>query len=102
MEGGAPEQLKIPQAFRASLSPDGAKIAYNHLYDAFLQWKHYRGGTVSTIWIFDTRDNSVVKVPQPEGRSNDPGPMWIGDKIFFRSDRNGEFNIFSYDTKSRP
>ncbi len=99
--GGAPEQLKIPQAFRASISPDGARIAYNHLYDAFLQWKHYRGGTVSTIWIFDTRDNSVVKVPQPEGRSNDPGPMWIGDKIFFRSDRNGEFNIFAYDSKSK-
>ncbi len=101
IEGGAPEQLKIPQAFRAVFSPDGTKVAYNHLYDAFAQWKHYRGGTVSTIWIFDTRDNSVVKVPQPEGRSNDPGPMWIGDKVYFRSDRNGEFNIFSYDTKTK-
>ena len=81
--------------------PTGRSIAYNPLYDAFIQWKHYRGGTVSTIWIFDTRDNSIDKVPQPEGRSNDPGPMWIGDKIYFRSDRNGEFNIFSYDTKTK-
>jgi len=99
--GGFPEQLKIPHAFRAVYSPDGTRLAYNPLYDAFTQWKHYRGGTASVIWIFDTKDNSIEKIPQPEGRANDPGPMWIGDKVFFRSDRNGEFNIFSYDTKSK-
>ena len=27
--------------------------------------------------------------------------MWIGDTVYFRSDRNGEFNLFSYDTKSK-
>jgi len=99
--GGFPERLKIPHAFRAVYSPDGTRLAYNPLYDAFTQWKHYRGGTASVIWIFDTKDNSIEKIPQPEGRANDPGPMWIGDKVFFRSDRNGEFNIFSYDTKSK-
>ena len=23
--------------------------------------------------------------------------MWIGNKVYFRSDRNGEFNLFSFD-----
>jgi tricorn protease len=101
VQGGFPERLKIPNAFRAVYSPDGTRLAYNPLYDAFGQWKHYRGGTVSTIRIFDTKDNSIEKIPQPEGRANDPSPMWIGDRVYFRSDRNGEFNIFSYDTKSR-
>ena len=27
--------------------------------------------------------------------------MWIGDTVYFRSDRNGEFNLFGYDTKSK-
>ena len=27
--------------------------------------------------------------------------MWIGDTVFFRSDRNGEFNMFAYDTKGK-
>jgi len=27
--------------------------------------------------------------------------MWIGDQIYFRSDRDGEFNLFVYDTKSK-
>ncbi len=101
VQGGFPERLKIPNAFRAVYSPDGTRLAYNPLSDAFLQWKHYRGGTVSTIHIFDTKDNSVEKIPQPEGRANDPGPMWIGDKVYFRSDRNGEFNIFSFDAKTK-
>jgi len=101
VQGGFPERLKIPNAFRAVYSPDGTRLAYNPLHDAFIQWKHYRGGTVSTIRLFDTKDNSIEKIPQPEGRANDPGPMWMGDKVYFRSDRNGEFNIFSYDTKTK-
>ena len=101
IRGGFPEQLKVPYAYRAVYSPDGKKIAYNPLPDAFTQWKNYRGGRNSVIWILNTGDYSVEKIPQPEGRSNDPGPMWIGEKIYFLSDRNGEFNLFSYDTKTK-
>jgi tricorn protease len=101
LDGGFPTQLKVPNAFRASFSPDGARLAYNPLPEAFTQWKNYRGGRNSVIWILKLSDYSFEKVPQPEGRSNDPGPMWIGDKIYFRSDRNGEFNLFFYDPKTK-
>ena len=101
LEGGMPEQMKIPYAFRAALSPDGTRVAYNPLYEAFIQWKHYRGGTNSVIWIVKLSDYSLEKVPQPKDRANDPGPMWIGDKLYFRSDRNGEFNLFSFDLKTK-
>ncbi|MHB8055908.1 MAG: S41 family peptidase, partial [Candidatus Aminicenantales bacterium] len=97
VEGGFPEQLKIPNAFRAVYSPDGKQMAYNPLSDSFLQWKHYRGGTHSIVWVIALGDFSYEKIPQPEGGCNDPGPMWLGDKIYFRSDRDGEFNIYSYD-----
>ena len=99
--GGFPTQLEIPNAFHASYSPDGKSMAYNPLGDAFRQWKNYRGGTASNIWIFSFQDKSVVKILQPEGGSNDAGPMWMGDKIYFRSDRNGEFNLFSYDVATK-
>lgn len=101
LKGGMPEALKIPNANKAVYSQDGTHLAYNPLSEAFLQWKHYRGGRVSTIWIINLKDYSVVKVPQPEGRSNDPDPMWVGNKVYFRSDRNGEFNLFSYDMQSK-
>ena len=100
--GNGPEEaLKIPNANNGTYSPDGGRIAYNPLYKAFTQWKHYRGGTVSTISIFRLSDNSVEKIPQPQGRCNDADPMWIDNSIYFRSDRNGEFNIFAYDLKSK-
>jgi tricorn protease len=101
VNGGFPEEFKIPTIFRAAFSPDGQYIAYNPLPDAFAEWKHYRGGRVSEIWILKVSDYSVVKIPQPEGRSNDIEAMWLGDKIYFLSDRAGEFNLFVYDTKSK-
>jgi len=101
VEGGYPEQLKIPNAFKACFSPDGTQMAYTPLGEPFHQWKNYRGGTVSTIWIITFSDYSVEKIPQPEGRCNDTDPMWINGKIYFRSDRNGEFNLFSFDLSAK-
>ncbi|MEE9500976.1 MAG: PDZ domain-containing protein, partial [Candidatus Aminicenantaceae bacterium] len=101
VEGGIPENLKIPTAFKATYSPDGTQIAYTPLGEVFHQWKHYRGGTVSEIWLCSLSDYSIEKITQPEGRSNDTDPMWIEKKIYFRSDRNGEFNLFSFDLTSK-
>jgi len=101
IDGGFPISLKIPNAYKATYSPDGKRLAYNPLGERFRQWKNYRGGTVSTIMLYTFSDHSVIKIPQPEGRCNDIDPMWIGDKIYFLSDRNGEFNIFYYDTNSK-
>ncbi len=101
VDGGFPTALKIPNASKATYSPDGTRIAYNPLPQVFNEWKHYRGGEVSTISLFNTKDYSVERIPQPKEKSNDIDPMWIGDKVYFRSDRNGEFNIFSYDLKTK-
>ena len=101
VKGGAPARLDPPYAFRGALSPDGTRIAYNPLYDAFTQWKHYRGGTHSVIWIYTTASRAVEAVPQPADRPNDVYPAWIGDTLYFVSDRAGEFNLFSYDTRSK-
>lgn len=99
--GGMEEFLEIPHADRASYSPDGKFIAYNPLAPRYQQWKGYRGGTVSRIWIYSVANHAVDKIPQPEGRSNDAQPMWLGDSVYFLSDRAGEFNLFSYDTRSK-
>jgi tricorn protease len=95
--GGFETQIPLPSCGKAAISADGTKIAYSPLIEAFVQWKNYRGGRASRIWIYDVGDQSVVQVPQPDGRCNDTDPMWIENKLYFRSDRAGEFNLFSYD-----
>jgi tricorn protease len=101
VEGGFPGQLDLPRAVEASYSPDGSRLAYTPLGERFRQWKNYRGGTVTTIWLYTFADHGTEMIPQPEGRSNDTDPMWIGDKVYFRSDRNGEFNLFCYDPATK-
>ncbi len=101
VDGGFPTQLEIPNAFHASYSPDGKAMAFTPLAEAFRQWKNYRGGTISNIQVFSFQDKSVVKIPQPAGGCNDTEPIWQGNNIFFLSDRNGEFNLYSYNVSSK-
>jgi tricorn protease len=101
LDGGMPTQLPIPWGFEAAYSPDGQYIAYCPVRDATGQWKHYRGGTHSRIWIYSVKDHETVEIPQPQDRCNDLDPQWIGNRLFFRSDRAGEYNVFSFDRDSR-
>ena len=100
LEGGPANELVIPNANHACYSPDGTKMVYSPGRDAFTQWKNYRGGTISRLWVFDMQDYSHREIPKPEGGCNDVHPMWIGDKIYFLSDRKGEFNLYVYDVNS--
>src|SRR5262245_10078211 len=99
--GGYPTKLPIPNATKAAIAPDGKTIAYVPLREAFGQWKHYRGGTASRILLFDVGTQEVKQVPQPAGRCNDTDPMWVGDALYVRSDRDGEFNVYAFDARKQ-
>ncbi len=98
---GAEQQLPIPNGFWASYSPDGNGIAYTTIPDKFDQWKNYRGGSTSRIWLYDTKSHNVTEIPKPKTGANDSKPVWKGSKVYFRSDRDGEFNLYSYDVASK-
>jgi tricorn protease len=97
VEGGFPTRLPVPHASKAQISPDGKTTAYVPLAEAFDQWKGYRGGRAARILLFDNATYDVEQVPQPPGRCNDTDPMWVGSRLFFRSDRDGEFNLYAFD-----
>src|SRR5262249_46156075 len=99
--GGMATKLPIPNAAEAAFAPDGSHMVYQPIGDAFTQWKHYRGGQNSRLMMFDTKSYAVEQIPQPKGRCNDHEPSWMGDRVYFLSDRNGEFNLFSFDPKSK-
>jgi tricorn protease len=101
LAGGFPTKLPIPNASKAAVSPDGGIIAYVPLREPFEQWKHYRGGTTARILLFDIASQEVEPVPQPPGRCNDTDPMWSGGQLYFRSDRDGEFNVYAFDRSTK-
>jgi tricorn protease len=99
VEGGFPTKLPIPIGDEAKFSPDGTHLAYLPHLQWQGAWKRYHGGQTTPIWIADLKDSSVVKVPRDN--SNDRDPMWVGDTVYFLSDRNGPVSLFAYDTKSK-
>ncbi|HUR55832.1 MAG TPA: PDZ domain-containing protein [Gemmataceae bacterium] len=101
LTGGMPTQLPIPWGFEAAYSPDGSHIAYTPVRDATAQWKNYRGGTHSRVWIYNVKTHDVVEIPQPNTRCNDMDPNWVGNTLYFRSDRGGEYNVFAYDPAAK-
>jgi tricorn protease len=99
VDGGFEMQLPLDRAVAGAYSPDGTKLAYVPTDQWQLAWKRYRGGQTTPIWIATLSDSSIVKVPR--NNSNDFNPLWIGDTIYFLSDRNGPVSLFAYDTKSK-
>src|SRR2546423_3299098 len=99
VDGGFPTQVLLPMVEQASYSPDGKQLAYLPLAPAFQQWKHYRGGRTTKIWLARLADSSVEEIPR--NNSNDFDPMWVGDTVYFLSDRNGPVTLFAFDTRTR-
>src|SRR5579863_5480113 len=97
--GGLPTQLPLPIAEDASFSSDGTHIAYVPHPKWQEAWKRYHGGQTTPIWIADLKDSSTVKIPRDN--SNDHHPMWVGDTVYFLSDRNGPVSLFAYDTRTK-
>ena len=106
-EGGLPEALPLPMGCMGAFSPDGKRMLYAPIdggqfapgFTNFVAWKRYRGGSASYLWMVNLTDLTTVKVPRTD--SNDIYPMWVGEKTYFLSDRNGPMTLFSYDPQSK-
>ncbi|HEY3926905.1 MAG TPA: PDZ domain-containing protein [Candidatus Koribacter sp.] len=98
--GGFPRELELPMGQEASFSPDATHLAYVPNPKWQKAWKRYHGGQTTPIWIVNLA-TSEVEDRIPRDNSNDSNPMWVGDTIYFLSDRNGPVSLFAYDTKSK-
>lgn len=98
-EGGMPEQIQLPEGGFCSYSPDGKKLAYNRTMREFRTWKYYKGGMADDIWIYNPSAKKVENITN--NVAQDIIPMWIGEEIFFISDRDMTMNLFVYNTKTK-
>ena len=97
VNGGMPEEIPLPEGGFCSYSPDGKKLAYNRVMREFRTWKYYRGGMADEVWVYDGK--KVEKITDNDAQ--DIFPMWVGDEIYFASDRDMTMNIFVYNTKTK-
>jgi tricorn protease len=98
VDGGLPSQLPIPSAIRASYSQSGKMLAYEDVrWQA--EWKWYRGGQAKPIPIVSFPDLEQTMVPGPI--SVNTFPVFIGELLYFISDRDGTFNVFEYNLTTK-
>jgi tricorn protease len=99
VNGGFEVPLQIPEGGGGMLSPDGTKMVYTPIEREYRTWKRYRGGRAQDVWIYDLKNNTTEKITDWLGTDNQP--TWVGDKIYFTSDRTGTLNLYSYDLTSK-
>jgi len=98
--GGLPIETGILECTNMTVSPDGTKIAYNRNGSYDFNWRRYRGGTQGKISIWDLGTESYAELPS--GKENSWLPQWIGDDIYFLSDKNNQtVNLYRYNTKTK-
>ena len=97
--GGPEEPLPIPRAFQGKIAPDGRRIAYrlNNSWDE--ERRNYRGGQNKPIWIVDLKTYDVATPPWTDSKDTDP--VWLGETVYFISDRDGVANVWSYDLTAK-
>ena len=100
VQGGLPTVLELPEADLSSFSDLGDKVAFCRT-SAETAFKGYRGGAVPNIWIYDFNQHQAELVIADDSINHHP--MWMGDDIYFVSDR-GEakvLNLWVYDGKGK-
>jgi tricorn protease len=99
LDGKLEKPLQIFNGGFGVLSPDGTKIVFTPVDREFRNWKRYKGGRATDLWIYDLNANTSEQITNFEG--TDQLPTWSGDNIFFASDRDLKLNIWQYNTLTK-
>lgn len=97
-DGTGIEEVPLPEVAQASFSSDGKHIAFAKVSVDGRTWKRYRGGLAPDIYIYDFATKKEINISDSD--AIDSNPMWIGDTVYFVSDRDRVLNVWAYDTKT--
>jgi tricorn protease len=101
VDGGMPEPLPVDRGVNCSFSEDGRQMLYVRKGNESYYWKRYKGGQYPDIWLADFQSGKMTPVTDYVGRN--AYPMWIGNTLFFSSDRgtDGITNLYAMDLKTK-
>jgi tricorn protease len=97
---GGPSRLITKQwGFDGSFSPDGKQIILDRVTRWDVEWRDYRGGQNTPLVILDLKNFDEKLLPN--NHETDIQPLWLGNTIYFLSDRDFVSNIWSYSTDTK-
>ncbi|MGS2720637.1 S41 family peptidase [Paraglaciecola aestuariivivens] len=95
--GGFPEKIMQALAFEGEFNANAKLLAYRPYRTAHSGasgWRNHRGGSTPPIWIMDLAKNQYSEVPHVN--ASDTNPMWIGQDLYFLSDRDKNKNLYQF------
>jgi len=98
-QGGLPEALPMPTSGAGDYSPDGTKILYSPLFRDFRTWKRYQGGWAQDLFVLDLKSRAIEPIDHSVRTERDP--MWIGNRLYYASDRTGTLNLYEFDLATK-
>lgn len=99
IDGGPASLVNQQWAHNGAYSPEGDKLVIDRVNRWDSEWRHYRGGQNTPLVILDLKTNKEINIPN--AATTDIEPVWVGDLIYFISDRNWIANVWSYSLKTK-
>lgn len=97
VDGGNPTMVSSQRVYNAAIREDLNQMAIEPISRWDVEWRNYRGGQNTPIVILNMDDLSETLLPHEH--TTDVQPVWVGNTIYFLSDRDGVMNIWAWDTE---
>ena len=99
-EGGIERLIPAPMAIRGAWSPDGKRMVYDRVTRWDTEFRNYRGGQNTPLTVLDLA--SLEETRLPNERTSDTQPIWVGQTVYFLSDRDYAVNVWAWETGKPP
>ncbi len=96
--GGPSTLLPAPWGYDGAYSADGKKLVVDRVSRWDVEWRHYRGGQNTPIQIMDL--NTLSEQSIPNASTMDLHPLWMGNDVYFLSDRDFIMNVWVFNSTS--
>ncbi|WP_420461267.1 S41 family peptidase [Neolewinella sp.] len=100
---GTISQVFTVPAEEARYSADGQYLYYQDQKGYENEWrKHHTSAIARDLWRYNTSDGSFEQLTDHEAEDRHPVVATNGQTIYFLSERNGDFNVFSMPASGGP
>ena len=100
---GTISQVFTVPAEEARYSADGTYLYYHDQKGYENEWrKHHTSAIARDLWRYNTSDGSFEQLTEHEAEDRHPVVAANGQTVYFLSERNGDFNVFSMPASGGP
>ena len=99
VNGGPATKLFDQWGNAGSYSPNGKQMVIDKMSRWDLEWRDYRGGQNTPLIIIDLK--TLNETLLPNNKTTDKQPIWLGNMVYFLSDRTHTSNVWSYNPKTK-